>query len=527
MTSRDAAIAATEVLRGDEALASKLRDAHRFAFIDEAQNLRAVELRLLQAIFGDALCGVTFAGVPSSATAGFGAPAPNAAFALAQARFELHEQHRTPLSVELACRALIASNETIDARSVDTHVRSYRGPDQRDEAAFIAGTIADAIGPDAAGEIALLMRSVASPTLYETALLERGVPVSIAGDWNVFADRRALDALALLWNVVDPFRHDWLLRTLGIGRSLSRMRRLLRYVPSRRIRSARSFRWIPSRPRPCARAAGTPSGICGWGGTSYAAIKMPHFPIRRVRDSRNSRELRESWLSAMESEPFADFASRVWSEGLAREGEPGSASERTQRLVLERLLGRLAAFLDAAPDATVADALDYAQLRAESAMESCEMRSVRVRASLEHRCRARPWVRLGVRCQRQGRRFPAMVCLGRLPLQPAPRDDSQRERRRRESRAHREVLLLHALRQGKGKIQRGRAAGARIRPAANEAGRLCDDIRQRDERHYGAGVFRRVAQCTPARIESGLTALAGVELRGRSRPTPMPATYFR
>ena len=124
VTSRDAAIAATAILRGDEALASKLRDKHRFAFIDEAQNLRGVELRLLQAIFGDALSGVTFAGDPSSATAGFGAPAPNAAFALATARFELHEQHRTPLSVELACRALIAPRDPIDATAVDTHVRS-------------------------------------------------------------------------------------------------------------------------------------------------------------------------------------------------------------------------------------------------------------------------------------------------------------------------------------------------------------------------------------------------------------------
>ena len=45
-------------------------------------------------------------------------------------------------------------------------------------------------------------------------MLDRNIPAVVAGDVNVFTDRRALDALALLWNVLDPFRHDWLLRTL-------------------------------------------------------------------------------------------------------------------------------------------------------------------------------------------------------------------------------------------------------------------------------------------------------------------------
>ncbi len=61
----------------------------------------------------------------------------------------------------------------------------------------------------------MLFRSVRSVQLYEAALLESGVPVIVNGDANIFEDRRVLDALALLWNVYDPFRHDWLLRTLG------------------------------------------------------------------------------------------------------------------------------------------------------------------------------------------------------------------------------------------------------------------------------------------------------------------------
>jgi superfamily I DNA/RNA helicase len=373
VTSRDAAIAAAAILHGDAALAAKLRETHRFAFVDEAQNLRAVELQLLQAIFGDALPGVTFAGDPSSATAGFGAPAPNAAFALAAARFELHEQHRTPLAVELAVRALTAPRETIQASDVDTHVRSYRAQDHRDEAAFVAATIADAIAAGTPpGEIAVLMRSVASPTAYETALLDRGVPVSIAGDWNVFADRRALDALALLWNVVDPFRHDWLLRTLGnpafalSDASLATLcaeppnpQRPLFSLDTESAPTVRASRWDPKRDL-----------RLGWNvvrGDQDAALS----DVARARLVR-FRELRETWLTAMQGEPFAGVVSRIWHEGLAREGAPGSARERTQKLVLERLLGRLAAFLDASPEATVADALDYARRRAESAMESCE-----------------------------------------------------------------------------------------------------------------------------------------------------------
>jgi superfamily I DNA/RNA helicase len=373
VTARDAAIAATDILRADAALAAKLRDTYQFAFVDEAQNVRAVELQLLQAIFGDALPGVTFAGDPSSATAGFGASAPNAAFALAQTRFELHEQHRTPLAVELACRALIAPRDTIDAASVETSIRTYRARDQRDEAAFIAATVADAIAAGTApGEIAVLMRSVASPTPYETALLDRGIPVSTAGDWNVFADRRALDALALLWNVVDPFRHDWLLRTLGnpafclSDASLAALcseppnpQRPLFSLDTEDAPTVRPSRWDPKRDL-----------RLGWNvvrGDQDAALG-DEARVRLVR----FRELRERWLAAMESEPFERVATRVWSEGLAREGEPGSARECTQRLVLERLLGRLTAFLDASPEATVADALEYAQLRAQSAMESCE-----------------------------------------------------------------------------------------------------------------------------------------------------------
>jgi len=373
MTGRDAAVAATAILREDEALARELRDAYRFAFVDDAQELRTVELRLLQAIFGETLPGVTFAGDPSSAIGGLAATAPGAAFALASARVDLHEQRRTPLAVELACRALALPREPIQANGVATNVRSYRGRDQHDEAAFIAATVADALAAGTPpGEAAVLLRSVAEVSIYERALVDRGVPVAICGDWNVFADRRALDALALLWNVVDPFRHDWLLRTLenpAFALSDASIATLCSEPPNPQrplfaldgedAPTVRASRWDPKRDL-----------RLGWNvvRADQDAALSDDARERLVR----FRSLRQTWLEAMEREPFEDFVRLVWRDGLARDGAPGSARARTQQLVLERLLRRLRAFVDAETGATAADALSYAQRRAGSALESCE-----------------------------------------------------------------------------------------------------------------------------------------------------------
>ena len=51
----------------------------------------------------------------------------------------------------------------------------------------------------------------------------------------------------------------------------------------------------------------------------------------------------------MQTQPFEDFARRVWRDALAREGELDSAHALAQQAVLERLLDRLRGFLRAAP----------------------------------------------------------------------------------------------------------------------------------------------------------------------------------
>ena len=66
MTGRDAVVAAADRLRDGATLTAALRERHRFAFVDDAQELTEAELGLLTAVFGAALEGVTICGDPSA-----------------------------------------------------------------------------------------------------------------------------------------------------------------------------------------------------------------------------------------------------------------------------------------------------------------------------------------------------------------------------------------------------------------------------------------------------------------------------
>jgi superfamily I DNA/RNA helicase len=375
MTGRDAIGAAVDRLRVDPHLCRRLRDASRFAFVDEAEELTAAELQLLQAVFGERLAGVTLCGHPSSAIGVFQAGRPGAAFALASECVELEVQHRSPLAIELACRRLIASAEPAAAANVEPALTLYRAATTHEEAAFIANRVREWLEAGTNPErIAVLFRSIRNVQPFEAALLDRDVSIVTGGDTNVFADRRALDAMALLWNAYDPFRHDWLLRTLSnpaFGLSDASLATLCGDPPSpqaplfvfdgddERAPTARSSRWDPKRDL-----------RLGWNvvrGEQDGELS----PSARTRIER-FRALRLQWLDAMHALPFERFARVVWREGLVREGPPSSARARAQQLVLRRLLERLTAFLRQETAATVADALDYAQRRASSDLESCQ-----------------------------------------------------------------------------------------------------------------------------------------------------------
>jgi superfamily I DNA/RNA helicase len=355
MTGRDAVIAAAHVLRQDEELAARVRDRHRFAFVDDAQELTNAQLALLSAIFGDRLAGVTLCGDPSSAIAGSRMTHPEATFALASSKVELHDEHRSP------------------------HREVQRVATQRDEADLIAervgGWLAEGFRPE---KIAVLFRSVRSVALYEAALLDRNIPAVAAGDVNIFADRRALDALALLWNVCDPFRHDWLLRTLAnpaFGLSDASLTFLCAEPPD----PQRSLFSFDEEPAPTVR-------VSRW--NPKRDLRFGWNVIRGERDDalspaaaacvRRFRRLREHWLELMGVAPFESFARTVWREGLAREGEPGSARACAQQIALRRLLDRLNEFLEQNDDAALADILEYAQQRTESDLALDEVYPERV-----------------------------------------------------------------------------------------------------------------------------------------------------
>ncbi len=347
MTGRDAAIAAARRLRDDAPGAAALRERHGYAFVDDAQDLTAAQCALLSAIFGERLAGVTLCGDARAAIAPLRMTQPEATFAHAQTRVELREVRRAP------------------------HVEARRAATPREEAGAIAEAVAAWIAQGTPPErIAVLFRSVRHTAIYENALLDLDVPSVAWGDVNIFTDRRALDALALLWNVHDPFRHNWMLRTLGnpafglsdaslailCGEPADPQRPLFAF-DEEFAPTVRASRWDPKRDL-----------RLGWnvvrGERDDALAPDAADRVRRFR------RLREGWIAAMESAPFEDLARTVWREGLAREGTPGSARARAQQVVLQRLLGRLGDFVRESEDATIAGVLDYAERRRHSDLES-------------------------------------------------------------------------------------------------------------------------------------------------------------
>ncbi|HEV3092088.1 MAG TPA: UvrD-helicase domain-containing protein [Candidatus Cybelea sp.] len=342
MTGRDAIRAATLLLRENGALAAQLRERHRLAFVDDAQELSEAAVGLLRAIFGDTLAGVTLCGDAASAVSLERRTQPEATFALAAARATLREPLR---------RAPVNTARTSTAA---------------DEAALIASQvvewIASGVRPE---EIAVLFRSVRNVELYEEALLDRNVAVVIEGDVNPFADRRALDALALLWNVWDPFRHEWMLRTLSGSLALSDAslaalcaepadpQRPLFAFDDEPAPTTRASRWNPK--RDLRLGWNVVRGECDAELSAEAAERLQRF-----------RALRERWIAAMHERPFDAFARAVWRDALPRDGTPGSARAAAQQVVLSRLLDGLRAFATESPNATAGDILEYATQRAQS-----------------------------------------------------------------------------------------------------------------------------------------------------------------
>ncbi|HVS46712.1 MAG TPA: 3'-5' exonuclease [Verrucomicrobiae bacterium] len=349
LTPRDAVAEATALLAGDPAFAANLRERFAAAFVDEAQDLTMGEIALLQSFFGSELADVTLAGDPDGATATFRGARPDRAFAAATERIVLDRRQRTGAALE-----------------------THRAESQIAEARFVADWVARHLRAGTpARQIAVLFRSVRAVRIYEEALLARNVPVQIAGDANLYEDPRALDALALLWNLHDPFRHDFLLRTLSApAMALSDASLItlcgeppdaqaMLFIDDEVPDAQRSSRFDPKR------------GLrLGWN-LLRGDADVNLSPIARERIE-TFRRLRASWLEAQTRLALPDLARKIWSEGLAALGSPDTARAIGQSIVLGRLLGRLDDLARREPNASLGDFLADAELHARSDLESCD-----------------------------------------------------------------------------------------------------------------------------------------------------------
>lgn len=216
LTGVDAIAEAIRVLTEHPSIARGLRKRFRLAVVDDVHDLRTGEFRLLQEIFGKTLRGVTVAGDPEAATDRFSGARPERIFAAAATTIALQANYRVPQKIAAVVRALLEPEQAHAVPSGDA-VRLHRASTQAAEAAFAAASIAELVrNGTPAGRIALVHRSARSLGVYEDALIDRNIPIELAGDAALFARHDTLDALALLWSTVDPFAHAWLLRALQL-----------------------------------------------------------------------------------------------------------------------------------------------------------------------------------------------------------------------------------------------------------------------------------------------------------------------
>ena len=348
-TPADAVAGALDVLRRSPGIAPALRERFAHAFVDEMQEATLAQRRLLEAVFGTPLRNVSLAGDASAATSTFRGARPEVTLAGTGRAIAL-----LPAATRAALRAHRARTMSEEAEYVASHVRAL----------IEAGTAPE--------EIALIFRSSADVHCYTDVLLDRGIPVAIGGDSNVFCERRALDALGLLWNVWDPFRHEWMLRTLS-GRALALSDSAVALLCSDPPDPQRPLFVLDDEPSPTARASRWDPKRdvrLGWNvirGDQDAQLDA----IARERIVR-FRERRERWLRLLYEAPFETFVRTVWSEGLAAEGAPGSARALAQTQLLQTLLHRLSALSAASPLATLGDVLEDAAARAEADGEFVE-----------------------------------------------------------------------------------------------------------------------------------------------------------
>ncbi|MDQ2663231.1 MAG: UvrD-helicase domain-containing protein [Candidatus Eremiobacteraeota bacterium] len=374
LTSRDAVAEAAKFLAKRPDIAAALRARLPVAFVDDAQEMTLGELALLECIYGKDFAGVTFAGDRASTTSQFRGARPDRVFALADgaSRTVLDDSRAQPPAIAAACRHLSgAAAPSGPLPPMDSALSLFRATTKRAEAQFIADRIIELLdaGTDP-GQIVVLFRSVANVRPYEDALIERNVCAHTIGDVNVFAQREALDALALLWNVHDPHRHEYLLRTL-LGPAFALSDASV-YTLCSEPPDAQTFLFEPP---------GEP-GIRSGRWDIKRDLRLGWNVLRGDRDAHLAnlarerverfRSLRAGWFEASGTHTLSALARRVWSEGLAKAGPAGSAGADRQQQTLARLHARVVAFESEHPDANLGEFLAFAEARGTSELEARE-----------------------------------------------------------------------------------------------------------------------------------------------------------
>ena len=371
LTARDAVAYALERLAKDDAPARELRASLPLAFVDDAQEMTVGEVTFLQAVYGEKLDGVTLTYDRDSVTSAFRGARPDRVFAIEGERVALETQHRSPYAIEVAARHLLAVPGAPPlSGDVRVGLQLFRATTQAAEAQFAADYVVDLLqGGVPQDEIALIFRNVDSVHVYRDALLARNVPVQVCGDVNLFGDAAAQDALAVLWTVYDPYRHDYLLRVLQGGVLNLSDATVQTLCSEPRDTQTVLFNDVPG-------AEETRSGR--W--DAKRDVRLGLNVLRGDRDSdlpsvarerlEQFRAIREQWLAYLRNAPLDAAVRRIWREGLAADQPVVRAAYQQQ--TLERIERRVCEFAQRHPDASLGEFLEYAEGRMHSSFEGSE-----------------------------------------------------------------------------------------------------------------------------------------------------------
>lgn len=377
LTAGDAVAQGLRLLRENQDIARLERKTFNRLFIDDVQELTVAQLAFLQGLFGETLSGVTFAGDATSAMGTFKGARPDRVFSLPAISFEFETQFRCTPVVETAAQHLLGEQSIASCLQEETRqLTLFRAATRHAEAKFIAehvaGLLQSGVSPD---DIAILFRSVLYVETYESALLDRNIEIQTAGDVNLFKVPDVRDALAVLWSLANPFRHDQLLRVLSGGalRLCDATLQLLCSDPPSEQRPL--FLDNPQARGPVLTRWDRNRDIrLGWNvtrGDQDASISTE--ARKRLQEFRS---MRCHWIELSKELSVPHLVRCVLADGLTRSGAAGSARAAHQQRNLSRFLYRVDLYAQSHPNANLSAFLAYAESRAASESETCESENV-------------------------------------------------------------------------------------------------------------------------------------------------------